>query len=49
MICSINISSIRIIETATNDQEIIQAITVFDNVLSNNISIFHYDNIRRKY
>ena len=34
---SINISSIRIIETATNYQEIIQAITLFDNALSNNI------------
>ena len=33
----INISSIRIIETATNYRGIIQAITFFDNVLSNNI------------
>ena len=33
----INISSIRIISTATNYSEIIQAITLFDNVLSGNM------------
>ena len=34
---AINISSIRIIETATNYRDTIQAITLFDNIISNNI------------
>ena len=34
----INISSIRIIEIATNYDEIVSAITLFDNVISDNIS-----------
>ena len=33
----LNISSLRIIQTATNYQEIIQTITLFDNVLNGNI------------
>lgn len=36
--CPINISSIRDISRATNYQEIIQAVTVFDNILSGNES-----------